>query len=673
MLDLIVFVLMSRQMSILTRDLFVLLIFLVQIAPHAFGFEAAQRNGPNIVVILADDLGYSDLSCYGGWISTPNIDSLADSGIRMGDFHSNGAVCSPTRGAWLTGRYPQKTGVDSVVYADSNRAQHINGLQPEEFTIAEFFKANHYQTAIFGKWHLGYYKKYNPTGQGFDKFKGYVSGNIDFFSHIDQSGQFDWWHDKTFVEEKGYVTHLISGFSVDFIRAQSKKKNSQTPFFLYVAHEAPHYPYQGPNDSAERTEGGKFANSGSRKDKKEAYREMVESMDRGVGDILNALKDTNQLENTLIIFFSDNGANNLGSNKPWKGTKGSLWEGGHRVPAIFSWPGTLGHQSKCSQLMSGIDLFPTIAGFAGLKIPDQRLRMIDGLDLSNVLRKTAPVTNDRFIYWQHGNQKALRHGNMKWIDLGGKNKQAVYDVGPDIDKPEQNILLKDQALLTKKYARKWHEWRKKADFVRTKQPSENEETRKPRVLVLGDSISIGFMSSLKAMRDDEWEIHHNPGNARYTQYGLSKLDNWLGEDRWDVIHFNWGLHDLCYRHPESEIQGKRDKRKGVLTTNLDDYEVQLEQIVKKLRRSRARLIWASTTPVPENEPGRYAGSEILYNERAKKIMDKYSISINDLHAATNHRFHELTRAPGDVHFTPKGSELLAEFVVKAIEQKLLEK
>lgn len=652
---------------------YVLLVFLVLGFSHAQTIQAKDIKKPNIVVILADDLGYSDLGCYDGWISTPNIDALAGSGLRMNDFHSNGAVCSPTRGAWLTGRYPQKTGVDSVVFADSGRPQHLDGLQPQEYTIAEFLNENGYNTAMYGKWHLGYYKKYNPTEQGFDFFKGYVSGNIDFFSHIDQSGQFDWWHGKQFVEEEGYVTHLISQFSVDFIRSQAKEENSGEPFFLYVAHEAPHYPYQGPGDAAERTEGGKFINSGKRKDKKQAYREMVESMDKGIGQIVEALKDTKQLENTLIIFFSDNGATSLGSNRPWKGNKGSLWEGGHRVPAIFHWPGKLKPQENFPQLMSGIDLFPTIAGFAGLKIPTQRAQAIDGKDLSEVLKGSEPLLKDRFVFWEHGNQKALRHGNLKWIDPGGKGKQAVYDVGPDISQPEQLIRLKDQTTLIEDYSEKWNDWRKGAAHARTAQPSESRDSRKPRILILGDSISIGYMSPLKSLKGTQWEIQHNPGNARYTQYGLANLDKWLGDDRWDVIHFNWGLHDLCYRHPESKVPGKRDKVNGILTTGLDEYELQIEQIVKKLRRSRAKLIWASTTPVPENEPGRFAGSELLYNQRAHKVMDKYGIAINDLHGKINHQFNNLSRGKGDVHFTAEGSKILADLVSKAIDEQLVKR
>ncbi len=206
---------------------------------------------PNFVIIMADDLGYGDIGCYGNSrIKTPNIDRLAEEGTRLTDFHSSGAVCSPTRAGLMTGRYQQRAGIEAVIAAAPNSRTHTLGLQDQEVTFAEQLSKAGYQTAIFGKWHLGYHKQYNPVRHGFGQFRGYVSGNVDFFSHVDQAGQLDWWRDDRIEDEPGYTTHLITRHAVAFIDA-----NHSGPFCLYVPYEPPHYPYQGPDDTPVRTVG----------------------------------------------------------------------------------------------------------------------------------------------------------------------------------------------------------------------------------------------------------------------------------------------------------------------------------------------------------------------------------------------------------------------------------
>ena len=209
--------------------------------------ERALRP-PNMVIILADDLGYGDLGTFGGWIPSPHLDALAKSGLKFTDFHSNGVVCSPTRAALMTGRYPQRAGIPGVIVAALEGKTHNDGIQDAEWTLAEALRDKGYATGLMGKWHLGYQKPFNPTRHGFDQFRGYISGNVDYFSHIDQAGVEDWWHDEKLEAEEGYSTHLITKHAVDFI-----VENKNRPFFLYVAHEAPHYPFQGPHDKPLRT------------------------------------------------------------------------------------------------------------------------------------------------------------------------------------------------------------------------------------------------------------------------------------------------------------------------------------------------------------------------------------------------------------------------------------
>ena len=247
-----------------------------------------EKMPPNIVLIMADDLGYGELSCYGSTsIHTPNIDSLAEQGIRFTDFHSNGAVCSPTRAALMTGKYQQRTGVEGVITAANHREV---GLSLDEITLAEALKNMGYTCGIFGKWHLGYAEEFNPTYQGFDEFVGFVSGNVDYQSHIDQEGYLDWWKGSKIANEEGYTTDLITKYGVEFL----KKNNPQItrkPFFLYLPHEAPHYPIQARNDAAVRKEGsGKYIRKVPDDRVQAIYTEMIETMDEGIGEILKTLE-----------------------------------------------------------------------------------------------------------------------------------------------------------------------------------------------------------------------------------------------------------------------------------------------------------------------------------------------------------------------------------------------
>ena len=200
--------------------------------------------------------------------------------------------------------------------------------------------------------------------------------------------------------------------------------------------------------------------------------------------------------------------------------------------------------------------------------------------------------------------------------------------------------------------------------------SDRQVESLPRVLIIGDSISLGYTPFVKKMLADQAEVVHNPGNGQHTGTGLEKLDQWLGDQKWDVIHFNWGLWDLCYRSPDSKVAGRRDKENGELTFTVEEYAENLEKLVKRLKATDAVLIWAATTPVPKNEPGRVFGDELKYNAAAAKIMEKHGVRINDLHAAMLPDAPKYWRAEGDVHYTEAGSKFLAEKVAQAIRDAL---
>jgi len=367
---------------------------------------------PNIILIMADDLGYGDLSCYGNRaFSTPNLDALARGGVRFTDFHANGPVCSPTRAALLTGRYQQRCGIEGVITAKGHRD---TGMALAQATFAEVLKGAGYATGLFGKWHLGYRVDFNPTRQGFDEFCGYVSGNVDYHSHIDQTGVEDWWRDCERAREEGYSTDLITEHGIRFI-----ERHKREPFCLYLPHEAPHYPYQGRNDQAGRAPGAPTPTQGRREDKAVAYSEMIAAMDEGVGRIVETVRRLGIEKNTFIFFCSDNGATPVGSNGPLAGHKGSLWEGGHRVPAIACWPGTLAPGMMTSETAMTMDLFPTMAAIAQVALPAGV--HLDGVDLLPVLREGVPL-RERALFWRYGGCKAVRQGSWKLLVQGKREK-----------------------------------------------------------------------------------------------------------------------------------------------------------------------------------------------------------------------------------------------------------
>jgi len=378
-------------------------LWLVPLASLHAADEAKQK--PNIVIILADDLGYGDVACYGSAIPTPNIDRLAREGTRFTDFHSNGAVCSPTRCALMTGRYQQRAGIIGLARGD-------HGMSPDEFTIAEAMKSAGYATGMFGKWHLGETTEYNPVKQGFNEYKGLLGGRIDYFTHqaAGKPHRLDWWNGVDSLEEKGYSTTRIADHSIDFIR-RSKSK----PFFLYVAFNAPHTPLQSP----EATDG---------KDP-EAYRKVVEWMDKETGRILAALQEAGLADTTFVFFFSDNGGHEVQgcSNKPLRGFKGSFWEGGHREPAIARWPGHVPAGKVTDQTAMSMDLMPTIMELAGVSLPAER--MLDGISLVSLLLHEQPLP-PRKLFWAQGKDWAMRDG--QWKLLGDQGAVYLFDLRQDL-------------------------------------------------------------------------------------------------------------------------------------------------------------------------------------------------------------------------------------------------
>jgi len=373
--------------------------------------KLADRR-PNVIIILADDLGCGDMSLYDGWIKTPRIDQMAREGVTFTDFHSNSSVCSPTRVAFMTGRYQQRVGIVDVIVGNRDK----EGLEPSEVTISGLMKKAGYKTAIFGKWHCGTDLRHNPTNHGYDEFVGFLTGAGDYHKHSN-------WMDGTEVkEQKGYSTHIITDRSVDFI-----ERNKDNSFFLYVSHAAVHNPYQTPADTPENRPKDKKQ---SREQTRARYRIMLEELDKGVGKILDTLREHGLEENTFVFFFSDNGAVNMGANvPPYRGGKFSNYEGGHRVPAVARWPGRIKAGWTTDELTVGMDLLPTIMDIVGIDVPKQR--KLDGISIKDHLLNRADLPDRRvFFGYEPKLGTAMRDGHWKMQTKG--DVVELYDLSKDI-------------------------------------------------------------------------------------------------------------------------------------------------------------------------------------------------------------------------------------------------
>ncbi|MCK0147233.1 sulfatase-like hydrolase/transferase [Arenibacter sp. F26102] len=404
------------------------------------GKKESIAKAPNFVIIMADDLGYGDISCYGNQVTkTPNIDQLAREGTRFIDFHSNGAVCSPTRAALMTGKYQQRTGIEGVVTSKNHRDV---GLGLNEITIAEELKKYDYNTGIYGKWHLGYAKEFNPTEQGFDDYAGFVSGGIDYHAHIDQEGNRDWWKGNKMEDESGYVTDLITQYGLKFVKENNPKETNK-PFFLYLPHESPHRPYQRRIDRVLR-EVGKVGNLAVQDSIQVIYKEMVEVMDEGIGEIIGALKEIGEYENTVVIFISDNGANEYGSNGVLRGFKNEVYEGGSRVPAIISYPGQIKGGTINSETVLTMDLLPTVLDFIGEK---PEAAQIDGISIKDNLLNASSLP-ERDVFFAYEDLSFVRSGKWKMVRITGENESnyELYDLSTDLSE-SHDIGSENPALL----------------------------------------------------------------------------------------------------------------------------------------------------------------------------------------------------------------------------------
>ena len=411
---------------------------------------AQTPRPPNIVFIVADDLGYADVSCYGRPdLNTPNIDRIASTGVRFLQAYANSAVCSATRTALITGRYQYRLrlGLEEPLAAGALEV----GLPPEHPTLPSLLKKAGYSTTLIGKWHLGVLPKFGPLKSGYDHFYGFRGGAVDYYAHTGTNQQDDLWDDDVPVHQMGYLTDLLGSRAVDVISSYAR---STRPFLLSLHFNAPHWPWEAPGDQAEservlaRHDLQDF-DGGTQK----TYQRMVESMDLQVGRVLQAL-DTNRLtQNTIVIFTSDNGGERFADTWPFTGRKTELLEGGLRIPALISWPARLPQGRTTDQVAISMDWLPTLLAAAGTA-PEPAFPP-DGMNLLPWLTQDA-APSSRKLFWRYkaNAQRAARDGDYKFLKI--LDSTFLFNV---VEDPMERANLKTRHKdVYERLVAEWSEW-----------------------------------------------------------------------------------------------------------------------------------------------------------------------------------------------------------------------
>ncbi len=447
----------------------ILISILLTIAVTASTSVVAQRSSqsavskPNVVLIIMDDMGYGDIGSYGARdVRTPNIDRLARQGVRFTDAYSNGANCSPTRAALISGRYQQRVGIEWPLAA----GEQDRGLPVTGRSLPALLKTSGYATGLVGKWHLGFKPELGPNAHGFDEFFGFLAGAVDFYSHRRGDGTPDLFENTKPVESPDYLTDEISRRAIRFV-----DNHANDPFFLEVAYNAPHWPFQPPKRKPADPnavpqpgargdmrifQGPDDVTPATRKD----YVSMLESVDQGVGTILAALDRHGLAKNTLVIFTNDNGGEWLSRNAPFSHRKSTLWEGGIRVPLIMRWPGHLAAGKTSAQVAITMDLTASIIAATGTKVPSDY--QLEGINILPILTgERAQV--DRELFWRivrpNRLQKAVRSG--RWKLLVDAGQLLLFDVKTDL--AERNDLAAQHPELVLKLKRQIAQWETDVD------------------------------------------------------------------------------------------------------------------------------------------------------------------------------------------------------------------
>ena len=423
------------------------------VGASALHAQQPRSSRPNVVLIITDDIGYGDLGAYGSPdIRTPNIDRLAREGVKLTDFYSNGANCSPTRAGLISGRYQQRYMIERPL-GHSTTQDSARGLPATSHSLPRLLADNGYATALVGKWHLGYLPQFSPTAHGFGYFFGFKAGFTDYWQHTDGGGDADLFENDQQVSVPGYMTDLITQRSIQFMA-----RNKNKPFFIDIAYNAAHWPYQSPDTpSVARDHGRHLTAFDSATSTRANYAAILEHADRGVGAILKALDSLGLTSNTIVIFTNDNGGEWLSRNTPLFHNKSSLWEGGIRVPAIIRWPGHIPRGVISGQVGITMDLTASILAVTNSPIPSDAA--LEGMNLFPILERRAPQV-ERTLFWRTPGplrrQLAVRQGDWKLVI--DEERPLLFDVRKDLgERNERSAQHPEVAARLRRLIEKWQQ------------------------------------------------------------------------------------------------------------------------------------------------------------------------------------------------------------------------
>ena len=413
---------------------------------------------PNIVFIVADDLGFADLGCYGGREAefgpvSPVLDGLAAAGLKFTQGYANSPVCSPTRFALMTGRYQYRLrGAAEEPINSKSRGSATLGLPPEHPTLPSLLRDAGYRTALIGKWHLGYPPHFSPLKSGYQRFFGPMSGGVDYFSHCDSRGTHDLWQGEQEHREDGYLTDMITDRAVQWLGEVAGPAAGGQPFFLSLHYTAPHWPWETRDDAAlaEEVKDNLFHLHGGNIHR---YRKMIHQMDEGIGRVMAALRQAGVDRDTLVVFTSDNGGERFSDNWPLVGGKMDLTEGGIRVPWIAHWPAAIAPGGVSDQQCLTMDWSATMLAAAGVAADADH--PLDGVSLLPVLHDPA-ATFERAMAWRmnHRGQRALRLGDWKYLQVDGH--EYLFKL-PDDERERANHAKREPERLAA-MRQAWEDW-----------------------------------------------------------------------------------------------------------------------------------------------------------------------------------------------------------------------
>ena len=430
--------------------------------------SVAAEPPPNILVFLADDMGYGDLGCYGHpEAKTPHLDRLAKEGVKFTQHYANGPECSPTRTAFLTGRYQQRAGGLECAIGTGNVGRYDEairlaeqrqlGLPASQAILPGALKQAGYACGVFGKWHLGYEPEFNPIEHGWDEFQGYLGGNVHYFNHRETSDLHVLFRGRLPVHREGYMTRLITDDSIAFL-----EKHKSKPFFLYVAHECPHFPYQGPDDRNKLVTEANWNVPDS-----DTYVKMLENLDAEVGRLLSAIDKAGISDNTVVVFVSDNGGiSSVAHMAGLRGSKGTTFEGGIRVPLIIRWPNHIEPGSVSHQVSLTFDLTASFLNLAQADVAPDRL---EGMDIIKHIAEKKPDV-ERTVFWRGKRDDrtwaAVREGDFKYVRKteAGQTEDWLFQIAQD--KSEEHDLKQAEADKLERLKKRLADWEREVKPVR---------------------------------------------------------------------------------------------------------------------------------------------------------------------------------------------------------------